>query len=57
MSSLDRTVTFEQIGIIAEMVSENLAFDVSWFLDVFLDDHSVVTERFHCFTFGTFKGF
>jgi hypothetical protein len=37
------------------LVSKNLHFNVSWFLNVLLDKHMIITEALHALSFGSFK--
>ncbi len=56
MSSLNGTISFIKMDIIAKLVSKNLNFDVSGSGDILFNKDSVITEGFEWFTFTTFQG-
>lgn len=57
MSSLDGAISFEEVDVVSELVTENLDFDMSGFLDVFFDKNSIVLEGVHGFFLGGFETF
>ena len=52
VSPLHRAIAFEQVDIVAMCVAEHLNFDVAWALDVFFDQHRVVTKTVFGFAFA-----
>ena len=52
MSSLDSAVTLMHVDIVTMLVSEDLHFNMSGMLNVLLDNHVIVIESFHGFSFS-----
>lgn len=55
MSSLNRAIPFEQVDIIAMLISKHLNLHVSWIGHIFLQQHHFVPKRFHGLPFGRFQ--
>lgn len=57
ISSLDRTLSLGKPHIVSIHISKNLELDMSWCLNVFLNENSSITEWTDSFIFGQLKSF
>jgi hypothetical protein len=54
MSSLYRTVSLIEINIVTILISKHLYFNMSWFLNIFFNNHMIITEILNSFSFSCF---
>jgi len=50
MASLHSAITLIQVKIISMAVTKDLHFNMSWSLNIFLNDHVIILESLHCFS-------
>ncbi len=56
MSSLDGTFTFEEMNDMTMLVSKDLKLDVTWFIDILLQEDGIITKSGFRLSFRTFNG-